>query len=139
MSEKTYILKPRNKKSLVERVVYEKDGTVFEYTEGYTGGEWFFVGTEEQMHDVLPPIDDDVIDMNMYPDWEFVESGQGHTNDWKFVGPADAELVEEAENIMEEDGHWALEEADWYYEDTEWLVYNGLELTVEEKEDGKEN
>jgi len=94
MSEKTYILKPRNKKSLVERVIYEKDGTVFEYTEGYTGGEWVFVGTEEQMHDVLPPIDDDCVDMNMYPDWEFVESGQGHTNDWKFVGPADAELVE---------------------------------------------
>jgi len=120
MAEKTYILKPKNKKSLVERVIYIKDGTVFSYTEGYTGGEWFFVGTEEQMKMILPPLDDDSVDMNMYFDWEF-------------VGPADAELVEEAENIMEEDGHWALEEAGWCYEDTEWLVYNGLALTVEEK------
>ena len=133
MTEKTYILKPKNKKSLVERVIYEKDGTVFAYTEGYTGGEWSFVGTEEQMKMVLPPLDDYSVDMNMFFDWEFVESGQGHTNDWEFVGPADAELVEEAENIMEEDGHWGLEEAGWTYEDTEWFVYGGLELTVEEK------
>ena len=28
----------------------------------------------------------------------------------------------------------ALEEAGWTYEDTEWLVYNGLELTVKNKE-----
>lgn len=133
MSEKTYILKPKNRKSLVEKVIYEKDGTIFSYTEGYDGGEWFFVGTEEQMKMVLPPLDDDCVDMNMHPDWEFVESGQGFTNDWEFVGPADAELVEEVENIMEEDGHWALEEAGWYYEDTEWFVYGGLELTEEKK------
>ena len=133
MTEKTYILKPKSKKSLVERVLYQKNGTVFSYTEGYTGGEWCFFGTEEDMKDLLPPLDDDVVDMNMHPDWELVESGQGHTNDWEFIGPADTELVEEAEEVLDNEGHWGLEEAGWDYEDTEWLVYGGLELTEEKK------
>ena len=138
MSEKTYILRPKSKKSLVERVTYIKDGTVFSYTEGYTGGEWVYIGNPAEFNDHLPPLDDDSIDMNMYYEWEFVQSGQGHTNDWEFIGPADAELVEEAEEVLDNEGHWGLEEAGWTYEDTEWLVYNGLVLT-EEKKDGEEN
>lgn len=126
-----YVIRPKNKKSLTERVVYEKDGYSITYSEGYTGGEWHYIGDPAEFDDHLPPLDDDEVDMNMYYEWEFQDSGQGFTNNWEFSDGTPDELIEEAEEVLDNEGHFGLEFADWEYQDTEWIVVGGLKLTEE--------
>ena len=123
----TWIVQPKFKKSITERIFWEKDGNVFIDETGWRWGE-FLVETEDDQ----PPVLEDGVDIfscGYYS--ELVETSDGCWSDHNYDG-CDEESQAWLEEFLEENSTFDLEEHGWIQTDTEMLLEGELEITRED-------
>lgn len=122
-----WIVKPKFKKSITERVFWEKDGNVFIEETGWRWGE-FLVTTEDDQ----PPVLEEGVDIfSCGYDAEMVETQDGCWSDQN-TDDCDDETTEWLEEFMEDHSAYELEEHGWTQTDSEMILDGELEITRED-------
>lgn len=121
----TWRVQPKSKKSIVERIFWEKDGNVFIDETGWRWGE-FLVETE---NDVPPVLADGVDIFSCGYETEMVETSDGCWNDRDF-DDCDDETTEWLEEFLEDNSVFDLEEHGWIQIDSEMILNGELEITL---------
>jgi hypothetical protein len=121
----TWRVQPKSKKSIVERLFWEKDGNVFIDETGWRWGE-FLVETETGE----PPVLADGVDIfSCGYETEMVETSDGCWNDRDF-DDCDDETTEWLEEFLEDNSVFDLEEHGWVQTDSEMILNGELEITL---------
>jgi hypothetical protein len=123
----TWIVKPKFKKSITERIFWKKDGNVFIDETGWRWGE-FLVETEDDQ----PPVLEDGVDIfscGYYS--ELVETRDGCWSEHNY-DDCDEESQAWLEEFLEDNSTWDLEEHGWIQTDSEMLLEGELEITLAE-------
>lgn len=123
----TWIVKPKFKKSITERMFWEKDGNVFIDETGWRTGE-FLVTTETDEPPILP---EGVDILNCGYDSEMVETWDGCWSDRNY-DDCDDETAEWLEEFLEDNSTFDLEEHGWIQTDCEMILDGELEITRED-------
>lgn len=126
-------VKPEEKKSIVERQTWTKDGQSFVYETGWRWGE-FIVYTDD---DNPPEIEAGVDMYSCEYETELVETTDGCWDDYDYEGCNDA-TVEWLEEFFD-DGNcvFDLEEHGWYNDETEMIIT--CDLIIERVDDTEES
>ena len=90
---------------------------------------------------VLPPEDEDYIEMCDYYEWEMLSTYDGCSEDYEIhVKTEDdyveAQITEKIENVIEEEGLWGLfDELDFESDDCIYEIHNGVIVEEEQKQE----
>ena len=121
----TWRVQPKFKKSITERIFWEKDGNVFIDETGWRWGE-FTVETEDDN----PPVLESGVDILCCDyETELVECSDGCWNDHNY-DDCDDETAEWLEEFLEENSVYDLEEHGWRQTDSEMILDGDLEITL---------
>lgn len=113
----TWKIEPTWKKSLIERVYYDKDGKTIVVATGWRWGS-FTIETEDD----TPPVLQEGVDLfNCDYEVELQETFDGCWEEHEFYGFTEEEQ-EEMEQWLEENSAWDLEENGWCQSDTEMIM-----------------
>ena len=121
----TWRVQPKFKKSITERVFWEKDGNVLIEETGWRWGE-FTVETEDDQPPVLP---EGVDIFSCGYDTELVETSDGCWSD-NNMDDCDDETIEWLEEFLEDNSVFDLEEHGWGQTDCEMILDGELEITL---------
>jgi hypothetical protein len=138
-----WTVRPYYKKSVEEHEHFVKDGKEITKSVGWRSGSWTVTTSDDNIpefeFDFVPGGDGkkDSIDMNNcyannIEDVEFVETWDGWFEDINFPSDMDPVEQERLQEIIEEEGFYALEEQeDWYASDTEIWIWGPIEILDE--------
>ena len=124
-----WIVKPKFKKSITERMFWEKDGNVLIDSTGWRWGE-FTVETEDDNPPVLP---EGVDIFSCGYDAEMVETSDGYWAGRNTDG-CDDETTEWLEEFLKESSVYDLEDHGWTQTDCEVILDGELEITLDDQQ-----
>lgn len=130
---------PKDKKSVEEHELWEKDGTAIRRITGWRSGTWIVTTSDDnepQFERTNVPFgspDEDSIDMNFcsgdnIEDCEMEETWDGWYSDVIWPDDMENEERERLEELWEEDSYEAWQEEGWQQTDTEMWVWGDLNI-----------
>ncbi len=141
-----WIVKTHYKKSIEEHEHFTKDGMEIVRKTGWRSGSWNVTTSDDNMpefeFDYVPGGDGskDSVDMYNFPgpnveDVELIETFDGCWEDVDWPEDMDDEERERLEELVEEEGFYALEEEEgWTQSDTEMWIWGPIEIQNSEGE-----
>lgn len=135
---------PKDKKSIEEHELWQKDDMVIRRITGWRSGQWYVTTTDDnppEFNKVQTPFgasDYDSVNMNEccennIEDVEMLETWDGWYSDIIWPDDMEEDERERIEALMEEDWYDGLEGDGWINYETEMWVWGDLEVTKDDE------
>jgi len=142
----TWKIRNYYKKSIEEHEQFSKDGLTITHRTGWRSGSWYVTTSDDELpefeFDYVPGGDGrkDSIDVYNFPgpnieDVELIETFDGCWEEYDWPEELDEDERAQLEELVDEEGVYALEEHGWTQEDTQCWMWGPI---VIEDEDGNQ-